>query len=79
MTPLLAGGPVRMFRLSNDSGERGLSCTPDGVALAGSRLFAKRLPVSYRDQPTKSPRCSRLRMATARWRYNRGLAQSRKR
>jgi hypothetical protein len=35
MTPLLASGPVRMFRLSNDPGERGLSCTPDGVALAG--------------------------------------------
>jgi hypothetical protein len=41
MTPLFAGGPVRMFRLSNVPGERGLSCTPDGVALAGVPLVRK--------------------------------------
>jgi hypothetical protein len=41
MTPLFAGGPVRMFRLSNAPGERGLSCTPDGVALAGVPLMRK--------------------------------------
>jgi hypothetical protein len=41
MTPLFAGGPVRMFRLSNAPGERGLSCTPDGVALAGVPLVRK--------------------------------------
>jgi hypothetical protein len=43
MTPLLASGQVRMFRLSNDPGERGLSCTPDGVALAGVPLIRKTL------------------------------------
>jgi hypothetical protein len=41
MTPLLVSGPVRMFRLSNEPGERGLSCTPDGVALAGVPLLRK--------------------------------------
>src|ERR1700743_695898 len=41
MTPLFAGGPVRLFRLSNAHGERGLSCTPDGVALAGVALVHK--------------------------------------
>jgi hypothetical protein len=30
-----------MFRLSNEPGERGLSCTPDGVALAGVPLVRK--------------------------------------
>ena len=41
MTRMLASGPVRMFRLSNEPGERGLSCTPDGVALAGVPLVRK--------------------------------------
>jgi hypothetical protein len=41
MTPLLASGPVRMFRLSSELGQHGLSCTPDGVALAGVPLLRK--------------------------------------
>lgn len=41
MTPLLASGPFRMFRLSDRPGERGLSCTPDGVALADVPLVRK--------------------------------------
>ncbi len=47
---LLAGGPVRMFRLSNDPGERGLSCTPDGVALAGITLIRK-TPAGFIPRP----------------------------
>jgi hypothetical protein len=50
MTPLLAGGPVRMFRLSNDPAERGLSCTPDGVALAGVPLIRK-TPAGFIPRP----------------------------
>jgi hypothetical protein len=50
MTPLLASGPVRMFRLSNDPGERGFSCTPDGVALAGITLIRK-TPAGFIPRP----------------------------
>jgi hypothetical protein len=50
MTPLFAGGPVRMFRLSNEPGERGLSCTPDGVALAGVALVRK-TPAGFVPRP----------------------------
>jgi hypothetical protein len=50
MTPLFAGGPVRMFRLSNAPGERGLSCTPDGVALGGVPLVRK-TPAGFVPRP----------------------------
>jgi hypothetical protein len=40
MTQMLSGGPVRMFRLSEPGG-LGLSCTPDGVCLAGVPLVRK--------------------------------------
>jgi hypothetical protein len=41
MTQLLARGVVRVFRLTDDSGGMGLSCTPSGVSLAGVPLFRK--------------------------------------
>jgi hypothetical protein len=50
MTPLLASGPVRMFRLSNEPGERGLSCTPDGVTLAGIPLI-RNTPTGFVPRP----------------------------
>jgi len=39
MTQLLARGVVRTFRLTNEPGGLGLSCTPAGVSLAGVPLL----------------------------------------
>ncbi len=41
MTHVFSGGPVRMFRLTNEPGGLGLSCTPEGVSLAGVPLLRK--------------------------------------
>jgi len=41
MTQLLARGVVRVFRLTNERGELGLSCTPAGVSLAGVPLLRR--------------------------------------
>jgi hypothetical protein len=41
MTQMLGGGPVRMFRLTNEPGGLGLSCTPAGVSLAGVPLLRR--------------------------------------
>jgi hypothetical protein len=41
MTHIFSGGPVRMFRLTDEPGGLGLSCTPDGVSLAGVPLLRK--------------------------------------
>jgi len=41
MTQMLGGGPVRIFRLTNEPGGLGLSCTPEGVSLAGVPLVCK--------------------------------------
>ena len=41
MTRIFRGGPVRMFRLTNEPGGLGLSCTPDGLSLAGVPLLRK--------------------------------------
>ncbi|MGB7019611.1 MAG: hypothetical protein WBD80_10485, partial [Xanthobacteraceae bacterium] len=41
MTQLLARGVVRVFRLTNEPGGLGLSCTPTGVSLAGVPLLRK--------------------------------------
>jgi hypothetical protein len=41
MTQPLARGVVRVFRLTNESGGLGLSCTPTGVSLAGVPLLRK--------------------------------------
>jgi hypothetical protein len=41
MTHIFSGGPVRMFRLTNEPGGLGLSCTPEGVSLAGVPLVRK--------------------------------------
>lgn len=41
MTQMLDSCPVRMFRLTNEPGGLGLSCTPTGVALAGVPLLRK--------------------------------------
>jgi len=38
---MLGGGPVRIFRLTNEPGGLGLSCTPEGVSLAGVPLVCK--------------------------------------
>ena len=43
MTQLLARGVVRVFRLTNERGELGLSCTPAGVSLAGVPLLRRKL------------------------------------
>jgi hypothetical protein len=67
MTQLPARGVVRVFRLTNEPGGLGLSCTPTGVSLAGVPLlrktragFAPRpaseiaalLKAAYREDPT---------------------------
>lgn|SRR5579862_4431264 len=41
MTQLLARGVVRVFRLTNERGGLGLSCTPSGVSLAGVPLLRR--------------------------------------
>jgi hypothetical protein len=41
MTQMLGGGPIRMFRLTNEPGGLGLSCTPAGVSLAGVPLLRR--------------------------------------
>ena len=41
MTQLLARGVVRVFRLTNERGGLGLSCTPAGVSLAGVPLLRR--------------------------------------
>ena len=41
MTQLLTGGVMRMFRLTNEPGGLGLSCTSDGVWLAGVPLLRR--------------------------------------
>jgi hypothetical protein len=41
MTQQLAGGVMRMFRLTNEPGGLGLSCTPTGVSLAGVPLLRR--------------------------------------
>jgi hypothetical protein len=41
MTHMLRSGPFRMFRLTNEPGGLGLSCTPEGVSLAGVPLLRK--------------------------------------
>jgi hypothetical protein len=41
MTQMLDSGPVRMFRLTNEPGGLGLSCTPAGVSLAGVPLLRR--------------------------------------
>jgi hypothetical protein len=41
MTQPLARGVVRVFRLTNEPGGLGLSCTPTGVSLAGVPLPRK--------------------------------------
>jgi hypothetical protein len=41
MTHIVSGAPVRMFRLTKEPGGLGLSCTPDGVSLAGVPLLRK--------------------------------------
>jgi hypothetical protein len=41
MTQMLGSGPVRMFRLTNEPGGLGLSCTPAGVSLAGVPLLRR--------------------------------------
>jgi hypothetical protein len=41
MTQMLIGGPFRMFRLTTEPGGLGLSCTPEGVSLAGVPLLRK--------------------------------------
>src|SRR3984893_6874523 len=41
MTQLLARGVVPMFRLTNERGGLGLSCTPGGVSLAGVPLLRR--------------------------------------
>ena len=38
MTQFLARGVVTVFRLTNERGGLGLSCTPAGVSLAGVRF-----------------------------------------
>jgi hypothetical protein len=70
MTQILSGGPVRMFRLTNEPGGLGLSCTPEGVSLAGVPLLRKTragfvarpaaeisslLKTAYGDQPMTLP------------------------
>ena len=41
MTQLLARGVVPVFRLTNERGGLGLSCTPAGVSLAGVPLLRR--------------------------------------
>jgi hypothetical protein len=41
MTQLLARGVERVFRLTNERGGMGLSCTPAGVSLAGVPLLRR--------------------------------------
>jgi hypothetical protein len=41
MTDMQAGGVIRMFRLTNETGGLGLSCNPDGLFLAGVPLLRK--------------------------------------
>jgi hypothetical protein len=41
MTHVLDSSPVRTFRLTNEPGGLGLSCTPDGVSLAGVPLLRR--------------------------------------
>jgi hypothetical protein len=51
MTHIFSGGPVRMFRLTNEPGGSGLSSTPDGVSLAGVPLVRK-TPAGFVPRPT---------------------------
>ncbi len=77
------GGPVRMFRLTNEPGGLGLGCTPDGVTLAGVPLVRKTqgrfearpaaevaslLKAAYGEQPMRLP----LRLETIANALNRG-------
>jgi hypothetical protein len=41
MTQVLGSGSVRAFRLTNEPGGLGLSCTPNGVSLAGVPLLRR--------------------------------------
>jgi hypothetical protein len=41
MTQMFGGGPVRVFRLTDEAGGLGLSCTPAGVSLAGVPLLRR--------------------------------------
>jgi hypothetical protein len=50
MTQMLGGGPIRMFRLTDEPGGLGLSCTHAGVSLAGVPLL-RRSPVGFVPRP----------------------------
>jgi hypothetical protein len=41
MNTTYSGGPIQIFRLTNEPGGLGLSCTASGVSLAGVPLLRK--------------------------------------
>ena len=59
MTQQLAGGVMRMFRLTNEPGGLGLSCTPTGVSLAVDEKGLPRLSVeaATAHRPSQPGKC----------------------
>lgn len=88
MTQMLIGGPFRMFRLTTEPGGLGLSCTPEGVSLAGVPLLLKThegyaprpaseiaslLKTAYGDGPNGAPiKTWRDRASAQQWRFRHG-------